>query len=239
MTVLTWQEPDPIPLRGTLFLFPGRGEEPRVYERLGRRLAADAYRVHALTAPSDDAERTRKQLAELLATADAEKPRIVVGSDAGAAYAAHLAARGELPGINALVLAGLPAGPAAGEAREWADELDARSFCPTHRGRITTAGVRPNELFTALPEHWFEPGRIDLPVLGLHGRADTVSPWERAATSYAAQPRAELVTIAGAPHDVLNDQTHRTVAATIVLFLEPVRSGADLAPIATAERPPA
>ena len=120
------------------------------------------------------------------------------------------------------------------------DELDARSFCPAHRGRITRGGVRPGELFTALPPEWLAPGRIDLPILGLHGRDDTVSPLAAGVRDfYAAQPRAELVTIAGGPHDVLNDQTHRTVAATIVLFLERVRNGADLAPVAVTERTPA
>ncbi len=42
-------------------------------------------------------------------------------------------------------------------------------------------------------------------------------------------PRAELVSITGAPHDVLNDQTHRTAAATVVLFLERLRAGQSLA----------
>jgi hypothetical protein len=40
------------------------------------------------------------------------------------------------------------------------------------------------------------------------------------------------VTIAGGRHDVLNDVTHRTVAATIILFLERLRLGADLPEIA-------
>ncbi|MBL7253369.1 alpha/beta hydrolase [Paractinoplanes lichenicola] len=234
--VRTWNEPDPVPLRGTFILFPGRGESPQVYERFGKRLAADAYRVHVVASPSDSAEQAREQLDGLLAEADPEKPRIVAGSDGGAAFAAHLAAEGALPGVNALVLAGLPTTATAGASRDWDDELDARSFCPTHRGKINTVSlVRPGELFTDLPADWFSPGAaatVALPVLGLHGRDDTVSPLAEAAAFYAAAPRAELVSIAGGPHDVLNDQTHRTVAATIVLFLERLRNGGDLAPIA-------
>jgi hypothetical protein len=42
------------------------------------------------------------------------------------------------------------------------------------------------------------------------------------------------VTIAGGRPDVLNDLSHRTVAATIVLFLERLRLGADLPEIARA-----
>ena len=236
-TILTWAEPDPVPLRATLVVLPGRGESPQVYERFGRRLAGDAYRVHVVEAPSAGADRSREQIDGLLATAEPERPVVLVGSDAGAAYAAHLAARTPTP-FSALILAGLPVTPAAAPARSWDDELDVRSSCPTHRARISQAGVRPAELFIDLPEAWFDPGtpaRISVPVLGVHGRDDTISPIGDARAWYARVPRAELVGIAGAPHDALNDQTHRTVAASIVLFLERLRAGAGLAPIAVAE----
>jgi pimeloyl-ACP methyl ester carboxylesterase len=236
-TVITWNEPDPVPPRGTLFVIPGRGESNRVYERFGRRLAADAYRVHVVTAPSESAEGAREQLLGLIESADAATPRIVVGSDGGAAYAAHLAARSLLAGVTGLILAGLPDSPAATPARDWDDELDARTSCSTHRGRISQEGVRPAELFTDLPAVWFGTATADIgvPVLGIHGGEDSISPIESARRWYGALPRAELVTIAGGRHDVLNDQTHRTVAATVVLFLERLRLGADLAPIAVHE----
>jgi alpha-beta hydrolase superfamily lysophospholipase len=73
-------------------------------------------------------------------------------------------------------------------------------------------------------------------VLCLHGTADPVSPLADARERYAQAPRAELVSIAGGVHDVLNDATHRTVAATIVLFLERLRLGAELPPIAISEK---
>jgi hypothetical protein len=71
------------------------------------------------------------------------------------------------------------------------------------------------------------------PPLGLHGGADTISPLDQARGHY---PGA-LVTIAGGRHDVLNDVTHRTVAATIVPFLERLRLGADLPVIARLATP--
>ena len=74
------------------------------------------------------------------------------------------------------------------------------------------------------------------PVLGLHGTADPVSPLDVARERYRQAPRAELISIAGGVHDVLNDVTHRTVAATIVQFLERLRLGADLPPIAISEK---
>jgi hypothetical protein len=52
---------------------------------------------------------------------------------------------------------------------------------------------------------------------------------------YATAPRAELVSIAGGRHDAFNDIMHRTVAATVILFLERLRNGAGLAPIAVRE----
>ncbi|MBL7516211.1 alpha/beta hydrolase, partial [Frankia nepalensis] len=132
------------------------------------------------------------------------------------------------------------AGAAAAGARGagWDDELTIRTACPTHQGRISEGGVRRAALFADLPADWFDPsvpGRLDLPVLGLHGRDDAVSPVDDARRWYAAAPRAELVTIAGGRHDALNDAAHRTVAAVVVQFLERLRADASLAPIAFAE----
>jgi len=241
--VLTWNEPSPVPLRGTLVLLPGRGESPHVYERFGRRLAADAYRVHVITAPSESPDVAHEQLVALLeepalGEPDLRPPRIVVGSDAGAAYAAHLAARSQLGGASGLILSGLPTTATGAPAAEWEEELNIRTACPTHRARISETGVRPAELFTDLPAAWLDPstpGRITLPVLGLHGQDDLVSPLESARRWYEGVPRAELVSVAGGRHDALNDQTHRTVAATIVLFLERLRLGTALTPIAIPE----
>ncbi|MBL7516343.1 lysophospholipase, partial [Frankia sp. CN4] len=103
-TVTTWREPAGPALRATLVVLPGRGESPQVYDRFGRRLATDAYRVHAVTAPSEDPDRARDELLAVLAAADAAVPRVVVGSDAGAAFAAHLGAAGELAAAGALIL---------------------------------------------------------------------------------------------------------------------------------------
>ena len=236
--VVTWPETGPAALRGTLVVLPGRGESPEIYERFGRRLASDAYRVHAVASATSSPERALEQLLEVLSAADPSLPRVVVGSDAGAAYAAHLAARSsQLHEVAALVLAGLPTGSVP-TTEDWDDELTARTACPTHRARISQGGVQPAQLYSDLPEEWLSPstpGLIDMPVLGIHGQDDSVSPVDAARRWYADVPRAELVTIVGGRHDALNDQTHRTVAATVVLFLERLRLGAELAPIAVTE----
>ena len=51
-TAANWSEPDGVAPRGTLIVIPGRGEGPELYERFGRRIAADAYRVQAVADPS-------------------------------------------------------------------------------------------------------------------------------------------------------------------------------------------
>jgi pimeloyl-ACP methyl ester carboxylesterase len=233
--VLTWAEPEGIAIRGTLVVVPGRGEQPAHYERFGRRVAADGYRVHAVPDPTVDTALTVSLVSGQLT---GPGPRVLAGSDTGALFAAGLAGAGQLPGVDALVLAGLPAFAASPGPGSWDEELDVRTACPTHRGRLSAPGLRRGALYEPVPEGWAE--RADLaavtqPILGIHGADDPVSPLAAVRVRYAAAPAAELVGIAGGRHDTLNDVTHRTVAATIVLFLERLRLGADLPPIAIRE----
>ena len=256
-SIASWTEPQGLNPRGTIIVIPGRGERPGVYERFGRRLAADAYRVRAVASPADDAALTEKQVGEVLA--DGPAPVVLAGSDTGALFAIALVASGRLPEAAALVLAGLPAGTAADgtvpdgtaagqaghddaraggdapAAGSWDAELEARTACPTHRGRLSGDVLRRGALYEAVPGGLTEQAdlaAVTVPVLGIHGAADPVSPLAAARARYAAAPRAELVSIAGGRHDAFNDITHRTAAATIVLFLERLRNGADLTPIA-------
>jgi alpha-beta hydrolase superfamily lysophospholipase len=237
---LTFDGPEGPAPRATVIVVPGRGEQPAVYTRLGTRLAADAYPVHVVADPTVDESVTRDQIDALLSAPGRPEPAVLVGSDTGALFAAGLIASGEATDVGALVLAGLPVADAAVTAAgDWEDELNARSTCPTHRGRISDGElVRAGALYEPVPAGWSERAvldRISVPVLGLHGQEDPISPLEEARELYAAAPEAELVSIAGAPHDVLNDKTHRTVAATTVLWLERLREGNALAPLARLE----
>ena len=99
--VLTWTEPEGIAVRGTLVVIPGRGEQPAHYERFGRRISADGYRVHAVTDPTADAELAGAQITGLLAGPGTPAPRVLAGSDTGALFAAGLAASGEIPALAA------------------------------------------------------------------------------------------------------------------------------------------
>jgi alpha-beta hydrolase superfamily lysophospholipase len=241
-TAASWVEPDGVAPRGTLIVIPGRGEGPELYERFGRRIAADAYRVQVVSDPVADPALTTSQV--LAITAEV-RPYVLVGSDTGALFAAGLVASGQVADVDAVVLAGLPTAeaepPVVGraDAESWEAELAARTACPTHRGRLAGQGLRRGALFEPIPAGWeslADLGRIQPPVLGLHGTADPVSPLDAARERYRQAPRAELVSIAGGVHDVLNDVTHRTVAATIVLFLERLRLSAELPPIAVSEK---
>lgn len=237
--VASWREPDGIAPRGTVVIVPGRGEHAGVYERFGSRIGADGYRVWAVSDPRIDEERTARQIRTYLdADPDGDvgpHPRVLVGSDSGALFAAGLVASGT-QGVAGLVLAGLPTVQDVPVARSWADEVAVRTACSTHQGRLTRDdALRRGALAEHLPVSWFDRARasaIGVPVLGLHGAADEVSSVAAARSWYAEVPGAELVSIAGGRHDALNDQTHRTAAASVVLFLERLRLGADAPAIA-------
>ncbi|GDY59799.1 hypothetical protein SVIO_104220 [Streptomyces violaceusniger] len=64
--VHSWDEPAGIAPRGTLVLLPGRGEHGGVYERFGRRIAADGYRVRTLGDASSAPEAVAEAATKLL-----------------------------------------------------------------------------------------------------------------------------------------------------------------------------
>ncbi|KZX19767.1 Alpha/beta hydrolase family protein [Rathayibacter tanaceti] len=224
-TARHFDEPEGIAARGTLIVLGGRGETPAVYERFGTRIARDAYRVRALgdaTAPG-----VREEALALLGDPEAVSPVVLVGSDAGASVALEIAAT--LPdAVDAVIVAGLPVRAEGGEG------IAERTACPTHAGvleREADAGARdavlPPELLAVAAS------AVRAPLLALHGEADAISPAEEAVAVYRTAPRAEVHLLAGGRHDALNDATHRSAAATVVLFLERVKASAATAEIIT------
>ncbi len=210
------EPPSTVRVRGALAVVAGGGESARVYERFGRRLAVDGYVVAVFEAAASDG--AARWLAE-----QEHAPRILVGSDRGAAAVLALAAAGaEADGI---IVAGTPAGP-AGEA--WA-EPSLRTACPVHLGvlgdPVARAGAPASE--GAVPEVAVPDAAalrtITAPVLAIHGGADALAPFAAVREILAALPRLELVETVDGLHDALNDQSHRSVAATIVLWLERLR----------------
>ena len=225
-----YDEPAGIAARGTVLVAAGRGEAPEIYGRFGRRISADAYRVRVLPDVTADLGASFAAAEKLLVDDALPGPKVIVGADAGGLFGLTLAARGT-PGLDALILAGLPVTRPPGiDLLGWDAEIEARTACPNHRRVLGEGGA---SLQTEIPAELIGSGEVDLPALGLHGDADPISPLGEARGRYPGT----LVTIAGGRHDVLNDVAHRTVAATVVLFLERLRLGAGLPVIAQVRHP--
>jgi pimeloyl-ACP methyl ester carboxylesterase len=225
-----WDEPAGGTPRGTLVVLPGRGETAASYERFGRRLSADAYKVRLVPVDLDDLDEVTDTVGKLLADESLPAPKVLVGSDSGATLAALLAT--ELP-VDGAVLSGL-ALPGSAHVGSWEAEIAARTACPVHTRVIDEdAGFARGALNDPLPWPSLDLRAPDKPVLVLHGAADPVTPAAEAVAPYAGVPNARVRLVEGGRHDVLNDATHRSVAATIVLFLESLRLGPDLPDLIT------
>ncbi|WP_375432325.1 alpha/beta hydrolase [uncultured Friedmanniella sp.] len=237
--IARWHEPAGLNPRGTLVLLTGRGEPPEVYARFGRRLASDAYRVLVVSAGDHTEPGVRAEIAALLDDPEVVAPVVLVGSDAGARAALALASDPDVE-VAGLVLAGLALEDHAAAA-DWPAEVEARTACPNHQ-QVLRRSAR-GSLASAASLIRLAPApiqaRVALPVLALHGGDDAISPLPAARRWYGRAGVAEVVVVAGGRHDILNDVSHRSVAATVVLFLERLRLGADLPLIVspTASRP--
>ncbi|MEV0848598.1 alpha/beta hydrolase [Streptomyces sp. NPDC049954] len=229
-----WQPPAGIAPRGTLLVLPGRGEHPLVYERFGRRLAQDGYVVHALGTTPGDAVEDVRQAASRAAGPQPAVPVVLVGNDTGALQALHAAAppAGGLT-VHGVVLAGAAPvnGPGiTGTEDDWEAELDARTACPTHRARLSgDADFVRGRLAGPVPEHLLTDPRPGVPALVLHGEDDSVTPVKEARERAALLPGTTLGVVRDGVHDVLNDASHRTAAAALVLWLEGLRAQPDTA----------
>ncbi|MGY1808138.1 hypothetical protein ACI8AF_12285 [Blastococcus sp. SYSU D00669] len=229
--------PEGLRTRGTVVVVPGRGETPATYGRFGRRLAADAYAVRVVAPPAlDDLDGLVRTLSAAVPD-DLVRPLVLVGADAGAVALAALTAQPAPDAAwwpDALVLAGLP-GYGASTAGGWAEELDARTHCPVHRGVLgDDPGVVRDSLRDAVPDGLLDVAygsTSPLPQLLLAGDADPVADREALARAAKARPAARLTVVRGAHHDVLNDLQHRSVAAEVVGFLEALRGGPAPAPV--------
>ncbi|WP_243770018.1 alpha/beta hydrolase [Amycolatopsis acidicola] len=213
-----FDEPDGLAARGTVLVLPGRGERPGLYQRFGRRLAADAYRVRVAGDATADLEAVSAQVKDF--AADAVGPVVLAGSDTGALLARHLVASGAVP-ADALVLAGLPG---TGKRAIVNEEVELRASCPTHQTilrageHVELGALRPERIPPLLRE---PVPPVSVPVLGLHGDNDFIAPFAEVAGDYAG---ARVSLVDDGRHDVLNSAHHRSVAATIVLFLENLRA---------------
>ncbi|MEP9364164.1 alpha/beta hydrolase [Nocardioides sp. CN2-186] len=230
--ITAWDEPVGGTPRGTVVVLPGRGETPASYARFGGRLSADAYKVRLVPLSLDDVDDAVVAVEKLLADESLPSPKVLLGTDAGATLVATVAE--SLP-VDAAVIAGIVL-PESAEVDSWSDEVEARSACPVHR-RVIEEDEDFGRGALSQPLPWTS---VDLvaptkPTLVLHGTADVVTP-PSVVEPYLGASTARVRLVEGGRHDVLNDLSHRSVAATIVLFLESLRLGSDLPDVVTAAR---
>jgi alpha-beta hydrolase superfamily lysophospholipase len=219
-----WNEPEGLSPRGTVIVIAGRGEAQRVYERFGRRISADAWRVRVVADAHEDVAAARGRVRALLADPSLPSPHILIGSDIGAALALQLAASGA-ESLDGVVVAGLPTSTTHRAAGE---EQVLRSACPVHRRTLDDESlITPGALELPIPDELLDldPAGIAVPVLVVHGEADPVVSLDDAVSFARTLGDAEIVSVAGGLHDILNDLSHRSVAATVVLFLERIKAG--------------
>lgn len=233
LDTVEWREPAGLNPRGTLVVLGGRGEPPEVYARFAKRLSADAYRVLVVSTADPAGQAARTEIAALLADPALVAPVVLVGSDTGARLALDLVGAGDATPA-ALVLAGLPVGGAVAGATWTDDEIAARTACPTHQGVLRQSSRGSLADRPVLPKLARSLDLHDVPVLALHGAGDAISPLPAALDLYRSVGVREVQVVAEGRHDILNDVTHRSVAATLVLFLERLRLDHDLAPLVVA-----
>lgn len=212
-----WAPPTGVRVRGVIALLAGADEAPRVYERFGRRLSTDGYTVAVFETTQADAAATWLGQQE-------HAPRVLAGSDRGAAAALTEAARGA--SVDGVVVAATP----VGGADDASAAPEQRSACPLHLGVLAEPAARAaasaspdSSTPIVLPER-ADLAAIAVPVLAIHGGADPIAPLAAVRDVLAAVPDIELVETVDGLHDALNDQSHRSVAATIILWLERLRA---------------
>lgn len=199
----------PSRVRGTLALVAGRDETAAVYRRFGSRISADGYAVGVFG--------TADAASGWLSAQD-DAPHVLVGSDTGASAVLTALTHGDV--ADAAIVAGVVV-----DAERTPTDAE-RTACPVHLGVLAEQHGTPSEADTvsSLPAP-ADLAAIAVPVLAVHGGADPVSPFAQAAAALASIPDLEVVETVDGLHDALNDASHRSVAASIVLWLERLRAG--------------
>ena len=205
-------------VRGTLALIVGRDETAAVYHRFGTRISADGYTVAVFE--DADAVAATAWLSE-----QADTPRVLVGSDTGASIVLTALAQGDV--ADAAIVAGIVVDT------DHAPTDAERTACPVHLGVLaeqhaTTSSAAADFSDAVSTVRLPDPAdlaAISVPVLAVHGGADPVSPLSQALAVLGAIPDVDVFETVDGLHDALNDQTHRSVAASIVLWLERLRAG--------------
>lgn len=193
-----------VDVRGTVIVLLGEGERADDFARLTDRLVFDGYRVELFDDVSTDVRAVRAGVERLVRDRALPRPLVLLGSDVGATLAASVAAD-SVAAVDAVVLTGVLT-PASRRGLG----LDRRD---DRHGRALPAGL-------SLPA----ARSVVQPTLVFHGDGDRVTEVADAVAWAAQLPRGSVRLVGQGGHDVLRGSGHRTVTASIVLFLERQRS---------------
>jgi hypothetical protein len=234
------------PTRGRIVILQGRGDDPSYYKRLGLRLALDGYESYVPTRVASNAGDAATIWNELTENWEPETPTIAITADTAGGFLTNAATEQLLDVLpDGIVLTGLALEDAEvdGGTFQGEEELTLRSACPVHRSvvhaatdteRLLTSAIVPVAPKFPLTTDNGATAKI-VPTLVIHGVADAISPIDQVRSKIDGWSSAELVSVSGGLHDVVNDVHHRTVAAEIISFAERIRSDAAAASIVTKE----
>jgi alpha-beta hydrolase superfamily lysophospholipase len=193
-----------VEVRGTVVVLLGAGERADDFTTLTDRLVLDGYRVELFDDVSSDVRAVRAGVERLVRDRSLPRPVVLLGSDVGATLAASVAVD-SVAAVDAVVLTGV--------------------LTPASR-RGLGADRRGDRAGRALPTGLSLPAARSLvqPTLVFHGDGDRVTEVADAVAWAAQLPRGSVRLVGQGGHDVLRGPGHRTVTASIVLFLERQRS---------------
>lgn len=193
-----------VDVRGTVIVLLGEGERADDFARLTDRLVFDGYRVELFDDVSTDVRAVRAGVERLVRDRALPRPLVLLGSDVGATLAASVAAD-PVAAVDAVVLTGVLT-----QASRRGLGLDRRD----------------DRIRKALPTGLSLPAARSVvqPTLVFHGDGDRVTEVADAVAWAAQLPRGSVRLVGQGGHDVLRGPGHRTVTASIVLFLERQRS---------------
>lgn len=209
---IDWLEPEAT-VRGSVIVITGRGERAGVYGRFARRIAVDGYRV-TVTEVGGAA-------LDAIDASDTSLP-VVVGlgrrSVGGAGRSAFTARRHR--GGGGWTAHRCRSGTGGG--------LGSRGRYPVclsgPPGVLASDAVDKGALATPVAAVTGEIlAGVTVPTLVVHGSADVISAAEQVRRLAQALPDGRVVIVTDGRHDILNDVSHRSVAAEIVQFLERLR----------------
>ena len=229
--------------KSVVLLLHGFGEHSGYFHRFAAELTRAASDVwapdhvgHGLSGQHDGLFESVEQLASnaelLLRDIDSEHPDLplfIVGHSLGALTGVQMAARSPKR-LSGLVLTG-PA--VAGRPDPMPDDpifSQDPSYCDdaTHDPLAISAPNAVENLRRAVSE--FLPRLsslvplLDVPTLVVYGEHDVFTGMDTARRWTAELPHGELIVVPDSYHDILNDRSHRLVAAKICQFIEKYRA---------------